>query len=372
MPPVSIQPFREAIKSKKQKYELHAAHGNKILGYFCTYTPVELIHAAGFLPMRLMGESTVIAKADTLTPNFICPFLRRTLEDALNGEYDFLSGVVQGYTCDAACGLINIWEENIGGEVFHTLPLPYNDNPDARRFFRSVVLEFTEKLNRAGGRFSEGSLSESLALYGEIRRMVLDLYRLRYDGRLPLNAKDVFTVVNAGFVMPPETYRDELVKLMSAINTTDTAATGRGIPVLVSGSLVEDARVLDILEESGGKVVADDLCSGLRHFQPADGKGDGPLDRLADRYIRRAPCPARARAVDRAPYLADLIRKSDARGVVFLLQKFCTPHLADLPILNETLKIEGIPSIVLEMEETGIMEGQLRTRLESFFEMIGD
>ncbi len=371
MSPVSIIPFREAIKSREQRFESLALNGKKILGYFCTYTPIELIHAAGFLPVRLMGDTTVITKADALTPNFICPFLRRALEDALNGKYGFLSGVVQGYTCDAACGLINIWAENIGGKLFHTLPLPYNDNPAARRFFKSVVLEFVEKMNQAGGRFSETSLEDSLCLYGEIRRLILELYELRYDGRFHLNAGEMLTVVQAGFVMPPREYIEELKKLMAAVKNTEPSVRN-GVPVLVSGSLVETPEILDVLEESGGRVVADDLCTGLRHFYPVTGEGERPMDRLIDRYIRRFPCPSRARAVDRAPQLINLIRRSGAKGVVFLLQKFCTPHLADLPILNEALKKEGLPSIVVEMEETGFMEGQLRTRLESFFEMIGD
>ncbi len=371
MTPLSIAPFEEAIRSGRQRFETLAVSGNKILGYFCTYTPVELIHAANFIPIRLMGEATVTTRADALTPNFICPFLRRTLEDALNGKYKFLSGVVQGYTCDAACGLINIWAENIGGEIFHSLPLPYNDTPEARRFLRSGIWEFAEKLNQAGGRFSEASLEKSLRLYAEIRRAVLALYQLRYDGRLPLNAGEMLTMVQAGFVMRPEDFLEELKKLPATLkNITPSAPCG--VPVLVSGSLVETPRILDVLEESGGRVVADDLCTGFRHFHPATGEGDGPVDQLIDRYMRRFPCPARARAVDRASHLIHLTRESGAKGVVFLLQKFCTPHLADLPILFEALKKEGVPGMIFEMEETGLMEGQLRTRLEGFFEMIGD
>ena len=371
MSPFSTKPFRDALHKAKEKFSLRAKEGKKVIGYFCTYTPIELIHAAGFLPMRLLGEAKVITKADALAPVFVCPYLRRTLEDALNGEYDFLSGVVQGYTCDATCGLVNIWEENISGEIFHQLPLPYNDNPAAREFLRSGIMEFTEKLNQAGGWFSEDFLEKSMDLYGEIRRAVHALYLLRNDDMLPLSAEELLTVVRAGFVMTPEAYLAELKKLSAAMTQKHLSIQNEGIPVLVSGSLIDDPKILHVLEESGGKVVADDLCTGFRHFFPTDGRGASPLDRLVDRYVRRSPCPARARAVDRAPYLMDLIRKSKARGVVFLLQKFCTPHLADLPILNETLKKEKVPSIVFEMEETGTMEGRLRTRMESFFEMMG-
>jgi benzoyl-CoA reductase/2-hydroxyglutaryl-CoA dehydratase subunit BcrC/BadD/HgdB len=66
-----------------------------------------------------------------------------------------------------------------------------------------------------------------------------------------------------------------------------------------------------------------------------------------------------------------LLERSGAKGVVFLIQKFCTPHLADVPTLSKELKERGYPSIMIEVDETWQIQGQLRTRLESFFEMLG-
>jgi benzoyl-CoA reductase/2-hydroxyglutaryl-CoA dehydratase subunit BcrC/BadD/HgdB len=71
----------------------------------------------------------VIERADALAPSFTCPFMRLSLERMLAGRYDFLTGVVQAYTCDAACGMLEIWKEHAKGSLFASLPLPYNDNP---------------------------------------------------------------------------------------------------------------------------------------------------------------------------------------------------------------------------------------------------
>ena len=116
---------------------------------------------------------------------------------------------------------------------------------------------------------------------------------------------------------------------------------GDSVPVVVSGSLVEEPAVLDLLEDSGGKVVADDLCTGLRNFQPPSGQGGDAIEQLIDRYMNRLPCPARSRATDRAVLLIRLIERSRARGVVFLFQKFCTPHLADHPFLVSRVEEKG-------------------------------
>ena len=369
MSAVSIDRFSDALIKQDERLKAVAAGQKKILGYFCTYTPVELIHAAGFLPVRVSGGPTAISKADSLTPNFICPYLRASLEKALNGGYEYLSGIVQGYSCDVACGLAKIWEQNIDGEIFHTVPIPYNDSPASRQFFRSSVEELAAKLEAVGGVFTKEALAYSLELYGEIRKLILNLYEMRFKGELPLSAGDFLAVILAGFVTPPEDFHDMLDQLSAEVKSAEPQALD-GVPILVSGSLVEAPKILEILEESGGRIVADDLCTGIRNFSPAFGEGEDPIERLIDRYINRFPCPARSRASDRIPMMLDLIERGQAKGVIFLFQKFCTPHLADHPTLTEKLKSQAIPSIAIEMEETGINEGQLRTRVQAFLEMI--
>ncbi len=52
------------------------------------------------------------------------------------------------------------------------------------------------------------------------------------------------------------------------------------------------------------------------------------------------------------------------------MQKFFTRHVADLPVVLEALQAIGVRGIVVEMEETGFSEGQLRTRLETFLEIL--
>ncbi|MBI4965578.1 MAG: 2-hydroxyacyl-CoA dehydratase [Desulfomonile tiedjei] len=370
MSSVLVKPFINAVSQKDKRLTDLSSRGHKILGYFCTYTPIELIHASGFVPVRVQGGGGATTKADTLTPSFICPYMRQALEKALTGQYDFLSGVVQAYTCDVACGLAKIWQENISGEIFHTIPFPYNDSEGSRAFFQSAIEELKFRMEEIGGEFTEKALDDSLELYREIRSMVMDLYRLRYRGKLPLSAGEFLMVIQSGFVTPPEDYRRMLEELIAGLRKTEASDAG-GVPVLVSGSLVEEPGVLELLEECGGKVVADDLCTGLRHFDPPAGQGLTAIERLIDRYINRFPCPARSRAEKRAPLILRLIRDSQAKGVVFLFQKYCTPHLADHPMLAEELKRHGIPSVAIEMEEAGMGEGQVRTRLEAFFEMLG-
>ena len=343
-----IQPFYNACQDSTDRLQDLMRKGARFIGYFCTYTPIEIMHAAGFIPIRIMGGPGAVEQAYNYTPDFICPYMRRCLEKALNGEFRYLSGIVQGYTCDAACGCVNIWANNIGGDLFHTMALPYNDSPEACQFYRAALADLINKLERIGGDFSIPKLKASLDLYDRIRNDLAKLNDVCTRRTSTLSAVDLMTVVSAGFVMAPDVY---LGMLESLVNTLPGPCDqdDRRVPFLISGSLIESPDFLARVESCGGRIVADDLCTGLRAYQPVDWTTDDPIVALVDRHMQRPPCPARGRPRERIEWLRALIENSAARGVVFILQKHCAPHLADYPILARSLKSQGVPNILIEV-----------------------
>lgn len=364
-----IQPFADALNHSPDYFARLRRSGKKIIGYFCTYTPVEIIHAAGFVPVRLRGGPGTVEKAYAHVPDFICPYLKRCLENALNGHYDFLSGLVQGYTCDAACGVVNIFEDAIHLELVHTIPLPYGTGETARHYFKTVLNAFGNKLNEIGGGYSDEALRRSITLYENIFRIIDGFYQKRMTGDSSLGVLNLQTIVDAGDVLAPEEYL-RMLETLSQAPSESKSQEPSGCPVIVSGSLIESPDIFDLIVSSGGKIAADDLCTGWRRVYPGYGDSNLPMDRLFFRHCNRRPCPSRSLAVDRSRVLIDLAVRSGAKGIIFMVQKFCTPHLSDYPILSDELKKHGLPSLMLETDETWQTGGQLKNRLESFFDMI--
>ena len=92
---------------------------------------------------------------------------------------------------------------------------------------------------------------------------------------------------------------------------------------------------------------------------------------VADRYVQRAVCPAKhAGLYTRGEHLVDLVKKGHADGVIFLYLKFCDPHAFDYPYIKTMLDGEGIPNLLLELDDSSPTEGQFRTRCEAFVEML--
>ncbi|MBW2370540.1 MAG: 2-hydroxyacyl-CoA dehydratase, partial [Deltaproteobacteria bacterium] len=102
--------------------------GGEIVGHFCSYTPEEIITAAGALPFRILGSGATITKADMHLQAYSCSLVRGGLEDALTGKLDFLDGTVFPHTCDSIQRLSDIWRLNVK-EKFHLdviLPVKLN------------------------------------------------------------------------------------------------------------------------------------------------------------------------------------------------------------------------------------------------------
>ena len=64
-------------------------------------------------------------------------------------------------------------------------------------------------------------------------------------------------------------------------------------------------------------------------------------------------------------------KERKAKGVVVFMMKFCDPEEFDYPIYKKELDDAGIPILYLEVDQQIDSFEQLRTRVQSFAEMIG-
>jgi benzoyl-CoA reductase/2-hydroxyglutaryl-CoA dehydratase subunit BcrC/BadD/HgdB len=64
------------------------------------------------------------------------------------------------------------------------------------------------------------------------------------------------------------------------------------------------------------------------------------------------------------------VQDSGAKGVIFLLYKYCEAHFFDYPDLKRVLESKGIPTLLLEVEDPSYSIGQLKVRIQAFVEML--
>jgi benzoyl-CoA reductase/2-hydroxyglutaryl-CoA dehydratase subunit BcrC/BadD/HgdB len=96
----ALQALIQAARAPLQEWQ-HRYPGYRAMGYLCSYVPEEMIHAAGFAPVRVRGNTDPLRQVDAHLQSFTCALCRSTLDQVLSGELGFLSGTVFAHTCDA-------------------------------------------------------------------------------------------------------------------------------------------------------------------------------------------------------------------------------------------------------------------------------
>ena len=348
--------------------------GKKIVGYTCSYTPEEIIYAAGALPFRLFGTDEGIHRADMHLQSYCCSLVRGILEEGLSGRLDFLDGAVFPHTCDSIQRLSDIWRLNVTPQFHIDLVLPVKLNTtSARQYLIDILEKFKKDLERAlGVKITDATLSDAIKTYNQIRALMMQLYAIRAQRPEIMSGRDFHSIIKAAMIMD----RQLLLKKLGEIVVQMQNAPGSKIPpgtkkLVLTGSICSHPDIHDIIENAQGVVVWDDLCTGSRYFEGVLDEKAPPLEAIAQRYLDRAICPAKhVGLTDRGESLVQMVRKHQADGVVFLLLKFCDPHAFDYPYIKEMLDSENIPCMLLDMEEQLPAGGQLQTRFETFIQIL--
>jgi benzoyl-CoA reductase subunit C len=347
------------------------AGGTPVLGYLCSYAPEEIIHAAGVHPLRLFGTLESTIQADSHLQAYCCSLARGVLESALDGTLAFLDGAVFPHTCDTIQRLSDIWRLNTHFDFFADVVHPVRlDSGFAREYLEDILQRFKCELEAwSGSKIDDAALARSIETFNAARKRLDDLYLMRSRDPDCISGSRVSSIVKASMILNRDELPGRLSRLLEEIKAGSyrTGGTDDKKRLLVAGSLCDHPDFYSMVENSGGVVVWDDLCTGSRAFDGfIDPTGDH-LKAIARRYFERRPCPSKHLSnTARGEALAAMAEKHKVQGILFFLLKFCDPHAFDYPYLKEYLEAKNIPVTLIEVEDSLPPEGQLATRLETF------
>jgi bcr-type benzoyl-CoA reductase subunit C len=368
-----VDVFRSVSANLYEPARTAAQRGQKVAGYMCTYTPVELLDAAGYVPVRILGRMGSVSRADSHLQVFACSLARSALDMALSGELDFLSLMVFSHTCDTMQNLVDIWAANISDAPVFAISTPVEvDTSHAHDFYRQELVRMQRFLEaERGSAITDEELTASIRGYDEHRAMMRRLYAVRRANPERLSGRDMLSVVLSWFVMPREEHARILERLVDDVESAQQTLTDGRPRVYVVGSICSSPDYVRAIEDAGCVIADDDLCTGSRAFLVEAPPDADPLGRLARMYLSRSPCPAKHYpGYDPGTYILEQARESQAEGVIFLLTKFCDPWAFDYTYVRERLRKEGMPSILLEIEQHVPPSEQFRTRVSAFAEML--
>jgi bcr-type benzoyl-CoA reductase subunit C len=372
MPP--LEAFDAVCQDFYQPARDAAAQGKRVAGFMCSYSPQELIHAAGYLPVRILGQQGATPQADELLQAYACSLARASLNSGLSGSFDFLNLAVFAHTCDTMQNVADLWQRNVPGMETLIVSMPTRtQGAAASQYLRIEFNRVRAWLEARVGAIADERIAASMQLYQRHRAAMQRLYALRRRRTGILSGAEMNTIVLSAMLMPKEDHLLLLNQLIDQLEVQPEISdmVSDAPRILVTGSICQNRDYITVLEEAGCVIADDDLCMGSRSFTAPDpGPGD-PLDALTGQYLGRRPCPAfHSPGFDPGDHLVERAQQARAEGVVFLLTKFCDPWFFDYPPARKKLDAAGIPSLLVEIEQNQPVPEQFRTRAQAFFETI--
>lgn len=350
-----------------------ARTGGKAIAVFPMNFPAEIAHAAGLLPVIVQEDRKPITVGNNLLSEFNCGYSRNLADQAATGRLDVYDGFFMADHCIQLIGAADVIRE-LTDRRFHfgQLISSMNDawTPEQARL---TMADFVTELSAfAGVEITDERLRDSIRTYNRGRQLLRALYEQRRAGDARFTSGDLQTMVKSSMVMAREEHNALLAEL---VEQSSAAPRDRRVRVHLSGHFCHAPKreLLELVEESGGIVVDDDLFHGARHISTDARETGSPVDALVAQYLDRnvnIPCPTRAQSdVDWDTYLLDAVHTSGAEVVISLLVKYCEPHMLYLPELRKALEAKGIPHLLLETEHEGMPLETMRTRIEATFEL---
>lgn len=349
-------------------------HGT--LGHFPVYFPEEISHAAGLLPVNVLGGGNKLEMkyADAHMGSFVCSICRSTAELGLNGSLTGLSGFVTHPICDAAKHLAGIWARNFPEQPAQILYLPQNPNSTgAVRFIAAEYQRLRAELEKMTGHaIEDAALTRSIGIYNRNRQLLREMYAIRRDEPWKLGCTESYLLLRARTRMPCEQHNEMLETALQAIRARMSTAQDKPRVVFVGGFCEQPP--LEMLEaiDDTCYVVDDDLLIGLRWITSDVPETGDPMWALAESFVERsAASPVQHdERKSKEGYLMDMIESSRADAAIVTAAKFCEPGLDEQVAWSKHLDETGTAYLILEFEEKMTSFEQMAMQLETFAESL--
>ncbi len=345
--------------------------GGKIIGYFCTYVPEELLYAAGILPVRILGTHEVQDVTEPHIFAMFCPFCRDCLAQGLKGRFDYLDGIAIAQSCLHIRQTFTSWQKHVPVDYSYYLPMPHHvQSPRATPFLTKELEVFKDSLEKwLGKKIDDQAIDQAIEIYNRNRQLIWRVYETRKSESPPLTGEEAMELVLSSQMVDKQDHNAALETLLTRLAEREVTRPC-GTRLMILGSEDDDIKFVRMVESCGATFVTDDHCTGTRYFWNDVEPAGNRLQCIADRYVKRVPCPSKDwPRRTRVQHVLELARAYDVQGALVIQQKFCDPHELDIPALTRALNEAGVKTLFLEFDVT-VPIGQFRVRVEAFLEIL--
>lgn len=363
--------FQEGLELKEK--------GVPFAGLYCAFTPKEIISAAGAVPVTLCaGSQKPVETAEKHLPKNLCPLIKSSYGHAVEDScpfFHFSDFLFADATCDGKKKMFELLRKF---RPIHVLQLPqtYETGESVDQWLLELEKMKAVLEERTGRAITVESLREQIRIYNLHKKTVNRLFSLN-KGEVPLlYGREISNIGGGGGFLCNIPKRIE--EMEAAITVAENRLSDPGFVaevkdkprILLTGCPTTNKKVLDVIEDSGGIVVAMENCGGLKTVGDQVDENKEPMLALAEHYIKIA-CPCMTPNQRRLDIISDIMRDYRIDGVVELTWHACHTYNVEAYSIKKHVN-ENCHKPYIQIE-TDYMENdieQIKVRIQAFLEIL--
>ena len=362
--------FHEIAANPAAQKDAYLAAGQKVVLTAPVYTPEEIIHAMGAVPMGAWGGDLELREAKKYFPAFICSIVQSLVELGMRGVYSGVSAIVIPSLCDSLKVTGENWKYAVPSIPFIPMTYPQNRRtPFGAQFTLAGYRRVIADLEKATGlTFAEDKLTASIEVYNAHSAAMRELAGV-LAAHPEVSCRQRSDIFKSAFFLRKEEHTALVRELIESLAAAQPGP--QKLRILTTGILADAPSLLEILDENGMQIVADDVAAESRQYRtdaPAQGT---PLERLAQKFCATGHCSVLYDVEKkRVGMIVEQARATGAQGVLVVLTKFCDPEEFDYPLIKKACEAAGLPCTVIEVDRQMVNYEQARTAIETLRDMI--
>ena len=377
--PSQFEDFADARKQGFVTVKNLKDKGKKVVGTFCAYTPTEIIHAAGAIPVGICSfTDETVSEAEKVLPRNLCPLIKSSYGFALTDKcpYMYFSDLIVGETtCDGKKKMYELLGEL---KKVHVMQLPQSQNDErSKELWYKEVLLLKEKIEEEFGVIiSDEDIKQAIKAKNEERKLLKEFYEL--SKAFPphiTGAEQLAVLYGSHFKFNLEEKNKELRatidKVKKGYESGVENVSKSAKRILITGCPLAGVteKVVASIEGSGGVVAIYENCIGAKPVEMLVDENADPYRAIADKYLQIG-CSVMTPNNNRYELLSRLVKEFKIDGVVEMVLQACHTYAIETENIRRLMQKENVPFISVETDYSTSDTAQLKTRMAAFIEML--
>lgn len=378
--PRNFEEFDEKRRGSFMKIKEYKENGGRLVGFLCSYSPLEIVEAAGAAPVGLCGTNNeTIPEAEEVLPKNLCPLIKGTYGFAYTEKcpFTYYSDFILGETtCD---GKKKMYELLNDLKETYVMQLPQGQGRSwAAAAWREECALLKEKLEETYGvEVTDDDLRDAARARNEFRDAVTEMYALQELVPPAMTGVEMMsTMAASAFSFNVRDYtaqiRAKVAEKRAAYEAGERPVPASAKRILLTGcpSFGTLNKTAASIERNGGVIVCMDDCSGPRtQTMHVDEDADDILGAIAERYLG-INCSVMTPNGGRMDNTAAMCERYQVDGVIDIVLTACHTFNVESALMKAKMAELGIPYMKIETDYNPNDSGQLDTRIAAFIEML--